>query len=149
MDAANNNILGPIAPEVDNRDQSTRTLDPKASLFRPGAKEHYLRNAFNLELNLVDPDATNGTVVIKSSLKRKCTGEEIALDKPNKKVTFDLPSDTESSCGSSTGGSFLDWCQFHADAESNNFELQSLCLDGTDMLADNEKSCLDTPRKQP
>ncbi|KAI9613105.1 hypothetical protein H4Q26_010382 [Puccinia striiformis f. sp. tritici PST-130] len=81
-------------------------LDPGASLFVPGAKEHYMKNSYELNQNL-------------SQKKKQRRGNHAgAAIKEN----------------SSTGGSYIEWMRLESDKESLDNEIASLFSDDASII---------------
>ncbi|KAI7934220.1 hypothetical protein MJO29_016470, partial [Puccinia striiformis f. sp. tritici] len=115
----------------DQIEENLVPLDPSASLFVPGAKEHYMKNSYELNLNFMESSSVDGNN-IRTCLKRKSNSEEIVLERPAKKVTFKTPEINE--LDSSTGGSYIEWMRLESDEESVNYEIASLFSDDESII---------------
>ncbi|KAH9451618.1 hypothetical protein Pst134EA_025566 [Puccinia striiformis f. sp. tritici] len=115
----------------DQIEETLVPLDPGASLFVPGAKEHYMKNSYELNLNFME-SATIDSNNIKTCLKRKSNAEEITLERLSKKVTFKTPEIDE--LDSSTGGSYIEWMRLESNKESLDYEIASLFSDDASII---------------
>ncbi|KAI7937758.1 hypothetical protein MJO29_015073 [Puccinia striiformis f. sp. tritici] len=126
-----------VAQEAEGRriwdqiEENLVPLDPSASLFVPGAKEHYMKNSYELNLNFMESSSVDGNN-IRTCLKRKSNSEEIVLERPAKKVTFKTPEIDE--LDSSTGGSYIEWMRLVSDEDSVNYEIASLFSDDESII---------------